>query len=77
MTQMHRSTPKPHFSITHWSRKIGLGPKSSLFVALLAIAAGIATYGSLTGADPYITRVMVIVDLIILILLAAIVSHRI
>ncbi len=77
MTQMHKSTPKPHFSITHWSRKIGLGPKSSLFVALLAIAAGIATYGSLTGADPYVTRVMVIVDLVILILLAAIVSHRI
>ena len=67
---------KPVSMITRWSRKIGLGPKSSLAVALLAITSGIATYGSLTGNDAEITRALVIVDLVILVVLAGIVSQR-
>lgn len=70
------SRQKSRLSPNHWFEKIGLGPKTSFVVALLAIASGIATYGSLTGDDPGITRGLVIVDLIILVLLAGIVSHR-
>ncbi|WP_169545547.1 sensor histidine kinase NtrY-like [Sneathiella aquimaris] len=77
MTQTQQVASKPRFSFTRWSRKIGLGPKTSFVVALLAIASGIATYGSLAGDDVYITRVLVLVDLVILMLLTAIVSHRI
>lgn len=59
-----------------WARKIGLGPKSSFVVAMLSITAGIATYGSLTGNDPQITRYLVIADLILIVLLVAIVLQR-
>ncbi len=67
---------KPGAMITKWSRKIGLGPKSSLAVALLAITSGVATYGSLTGNDPQVTRMLVVLDLVILVILAGIVSQR-
>ncbi len=77
MTQTHQVTSKPRFSITRWSRRLGLGPKTSFFVAMLAVAAGIATYGSLTGDDADITRTLVIIDLVLLVLLAGIVSHRV
>lgn len=72
----HQTLPKPRLSFTHWSRKIGLGPKTSFVVALLAIAGGIATYGSLTGDDAKITRNLLIADIVILVILAGIVSHR-
>jgi len=63
-------------ALMRWARKIGLGPKSSFAVALLAIASGIATYGSLTGDDTQITRILVILDVVLLIILAALVSQR-
>jgi len=71
-----QASPKPGFTITRWSKKIGLGPKTSFVVALLALASGIATYGSLTGDDPYVTKTLIITDLVLLVLLAGIVSHR-
>ncbi len=58
------------------SRKFGLGPKSSLAVALLAIASGIATYGSLTSGDNEITKFLVIADIVLLVVLAGLVSQR-
>ncbi len=77
MTPTHQFTSKPRFSIMRWSRKLGLGPKTSFFVAMLAVASSIATYGSLTGDDADITRTLVVIDLVLLVLLAGIVSHRV
>ncbi|MFB9354846.1 sensor histidine kinase NtrY-like [Sneathiella chinensis] len=73
---MRQTAPKSAFSITRWSRKIGIGPKTSFVVALLAIASGIATYGSLTGDDPFVTRRLLVVDLVILVILTLIICHR-
>lgn len=73
---VQNSSRNSRLSPSHWFKKMGLGPKTSFVVALLAIASGIATYGSLTGDDPNITRGLVIADLIILVLLAGIVCHR-
>ncbi|MEH6405023.1 MAG: PAS domain-containing sensor histidine kinase [Sneathiella sp.] len=75
MSTSHAS-PKTRFTLTRWSKKIGLGPKTSLVAALLAIASGIATYGSLTGDDPNVTKTLVIIDLVLLVVLAGIVCHR-
>ncbi|MCG8492740.1 MAG: hypothetical protein MI743_14055, partial [Sneathiellales bacterium] len=76
MTEAQPVAGKPRFALSRWARKIGLGPKSSFVVAFLAIASGIATYGSLTGDDTNVTRVLVIADLVFLILLGTIVSQR-
>ncbi|WP_159104343.1 sensor histidine kinase NtrY-like [Sneathiella glossodoripedis] len=74
--QTTQAKPATGTTAMRWARKIGLGPKSSFVVAMLSIAAGLATYGSLTGDDPRITRYLVIVDLVLLILLVTIVSQR-
>ncbi|MBE7637325.1 PAS domain-containing protein [Sneathiella sp. P13V-1] len=61
---------------SRWSKRFGLGPKSSLAVALLALASGIATYGSLTVGDNNYTKLLVIADLVFLVILAGLVSQR-
>ncbi|MCF8469022.1 MAG: PAS domain-containing sensor histidine kinase [Sneathiella sp.] len=76
MAELPRADVKSAFSIVRWTRKIGLGPKTSFFVALLAIASGIATYESLTIDNPAYTRVLLIVDVAIVVLLSIIITHR-
>ncbi len=76
VTQTTQTREKPGEGLMRWARKLGLGPKSSFVVAMLSIAAGLATYGSLTGADPQITRYLVIIDLVMIILLVTIVMQR-
>lgn len=71
-----QSNVKRPFSFVRWTRKIGLGPKTSFFVAMLAIASGIATYESLTIENPAYTRVLLIVDVAIVVILAIIITHR-
>ncbi len=76
MTQTTQNTVKAKPVWKTLARKLGLGPKSSFAVAMLSIAAGLATYGSLTGGDPQITRILLIADLILILLLVVIVSQR-
>ncbi|PHQ72185.1 MAG: hypothetical protein COB93_01380, partial [Sneathiella sp.] len=67
---------KSAFLLSRWAKKIGLGPKTSFAVALLAIACGIATYESLTIDNPVYTRGLLIADIVIVAILAAIITHR-
>lgn len=76
MTQTTQNTVKAKPVWKKLARKFGLGPKSSFAVAMLSIAAGLATYGSLTGGDTQITRILLIADLVLIVLLAVIVSQR-
>ena len=76
MVESQQTKGKPSFSFIRWTRKIGLGPKTSFFVAMLAIASGIATYESLTIDNPAYTRVLLIVDIVIVVILAVIITHR-
>ncbi|WP_169569151.1 sensor histidine kinase NtrY-like [Sneathiella limimaris] len=74
--QTHQNSQKSPTAILRWARKIGLGPKSSFAIALLSFAAGLATYGSLTGDDIRITRLLVIADLILIGIMALIIAQR-
>jgi two-component system, NtrC family, nitrogen regulation sensor histidine kinase NtrY len=76
MTNMQEKLISQKWMLSQWTKKLGLGPKSSFVVAMLAMAAGIATYGSLTSGDVKITRILVIVDLVILAILAGVVTQR-
>lgn len=74
--QVHMQNKKPGFLFSRWAQKIGLGPKTSFVVALLAVACGIATYESLTIENPLYTRILLIADIAIVAILAAIITHR-
>ncbi|MEH6524902.1 MAG: PAS domain-containing sensor histidine kinase [Sneathiella sp.] len=76
MTQTQQVDKKSDFALLRWAKKIGLGPKTSFFVAMLAIASGIATYESLTIENPVYTRLLLIVDIVIVVLLAIVICHR-
>lgn len=76
MAESQQAARKPGMPFARWAKKIGLGPKTSFFVAMLAIASGIATYESLTVDNPAYTRILLIVDVIIAIILIGIISHR-
>ncbi|MDF2368734.1 PAS domain-containing sensor histidine kinase [Sneathiella sp.] len=76
MADSRQNNVKQSFSFVRWTRKIGLGPKTSFFVAMLAIASGIATYESLTIENPAYTRILLIVDVAIVVILAIIITHR-
>ncbi|MEH6546152.1 MAG: PAS domain-containing sensor histidine kinase [Sneathiella sp.] len=76
MTQTQQVDKKSDFPLLRWAKKIGLGPKTSFFVAMLAIASGIATYESLTIENPVYTRLLLIVDIVIVVLLAIVICHR-
>src|SRR5690606_16855174 len=76
MAKQQQESVKQPFSFVRWTRKIGLGPKTSFFVAMLAILSGIATYKSLTIDNPAYTRVLLIADVVIVVILAVIITHR-
>tara|TARA_R100000005_G_scaffold95553_2_gene77458 strand:- start:6063 stop:8276 length:2214 start_codon:yes stop_codon:yes gene_type:complete len=76
MAGQQQGSAKPPFSLIRWTRKIGLGPKTSFFVAMLAILSGIATYKSLTIDNPTYTRILLIADVVIVVILAVIITHR-
>src|SRR5579872_2903102 len=64
-----------------WAGRIGLGRKMAVALAVAAIASGIATYLSLTGAPPFGPRPVVVLsllnlDLVLLLALAALVAKR-
>lgn len=77
MAESQHNNVKQSFSFVRWTKKIGLGPKTSFFVAMLAIASGIATYESLTIDNPAYTRALLIADVVIVVILAAIITHRV
>ena len=67
--------------LLHWSRQVGLARKLALLLALAAMASGIATYLSLTGAKPLVphpdlVRVLLLADLVLVLLLLAVVVRR-
>lgn len=76
MAESQQNNVKQPFSFVRWTRKIGLGPKTSFFVAMLAVASGIATYESLTIENPAYTRILLIIDVSIVVILAIIITHR-
>ncbi|USG59574.1 PAS domain-containing sensor histidine kinase [Sneathiella marina] len=76
MTQTQQVKMKSGFPLLRWASKIGLGPKTSFFVAMLAIASGIATYQSLTIENPVYTRLLLIADIVFVVLLAVVICHR-
>ncbi len=64
-----------------WAARFGLARKLAIALTLVAVAAGIATYGALTGEDfapdPRTILLLLNFDLIILLLLFAVVARRI
>jgi two-component system, NtrC family, nitrogen regulation sensor histidine kinase NtrY len=76
VTDTQQVKVKSGFPLLRWAKKIGLGPKTSFFVAMLAIASGIATYESLTIDNPAYTRLLLIADVVIVVLLAIVICHR-
>ena len=65
-----------------WGRRRGIASKLAVALALAAVASGIATYLSLSpstggGTDhPWLTRVLLLIDLVLLLLLMAVVARR-
>src|ERR1700758_5869595 len=64
-----------------WARGIALSRKMAIALASAALASGIATYLALTGAPPFGPRPAVVLsllnlDLVLLLLLAALVAKR-
>lgn len=76
MAESQQAKRKSGFPVGRWAKKIGLGPKTSFTVAMLAIASGIATYESLTIDNPAYTRILLIIDVSIVIILTSIITHR-
>src|SRR6266853_3849664 len=64
-----------------WAVRIGLGRKMAIALAAAALASGIATYLALTGAPPFgprpdIVLLLLNLDLVLLLALAAVVAKR-
>jgi two-component system nitrogen regulation sensor histidine kinase NtrY len=65
-----------------WASSVGLARKLAFALFVAGVAAGIATYVALTGSppfgrDPRTVRILLVVDLVLLLLLAIVVAHRI
>src|SRR5438045_9651575 len=64
-----------------WAGRIGLGRKMAIVLAAAALASGIATYLALTGAPPFgprpeVVLLLLTLDLVLLLALAALVVKR-
>jgi len=81
---MTKITQNPEISSpirwTDWLRPANLGRRVAMVVATLSVAAGIATYATLTGSvltpDPTTVRTLLLIDLVLLLSLGAIVGGR-
>jgi len=67
--------------VLRWSGRVGLGRKATVVLAVAALASGVATYAAMTGAPPFGRNggnvlLLLNIDLILLLLLAAIVAKR-
>jgi two-component system, NtrC family, nitrogen regulation sensor histidine kinase NtrY len=67
--------------ILRWSGRVGLGRKATVVLAIAALASGVATYAAMTGAPPFGPNggnvlLLLNIDLVLLLLLAAIVAKR-
>ena len=67
--------------LMRWGRRVRLGRRAAIVLAVLSVVSGIATYVVLTGTslwqpDPSLVRALLLADLMLLLSLGAIVSHR-
>jgi two-component system nitrogen regulation sensor histidine kinase NtrY len=67
--------------LNRWARRVGLGGKLAIALAVAALAAGLTTYGALTGSAPFRSEpgtilILLNVDLVLLLILAAVVARR-
>jgi len=67
--------------VLRWSGRIGLGRKATVVLAVAALASGVATYAAMTGAPPFgpsggNVLLLLNIDLVLLLLLAAIVAKQ-
>jgi two-component system nitrogen regulation sensor histidine kinase NtrY len=67
--------------VLRWSGRVGLGRKATVVLAVAALASGVATYAAMTGAPPFGPNggnvlLLLNIDLVLLLLLAAIVAKR-
>jgi len=67
--------------VLRWSGRVGLGRKATVVLAIAALASGVATYAAMTGAPPFGPNggnvlLLLNIDLVLLLLLAAIVAKR-
>ncbi|WP_247877916.1 PAS domain-containing sensor histidine kinase [Azospirillum sp. TSO22-1] len=85
--QMHDKTadrPSTFWpQLSRWASRVGLAKRLAVALSLAAIAAGFATYGALTetaafgGSNPRTVTLLLILDMVLLLLLAALVARRI
>ncbi len=71
----------PAVGLREWARRWGLARKLAVALALAAVAAGIATYATLSGNPPYgpeprTVRVILLIDLVLLLSFGAVVARR-
>ena len=71
----------PYARFMRWARRVGLSRKLAIGLALAAVAAGVATYGSLSGnplrgPEPRTVFILLLVDLVLLLSLGALVARR-
>ncbi len=71
----------PYARFMRWARRVGLSRKLAIGLALAAVAAGVATYGSLSGSplrgpEPRTVFILLLVDLVLLLSLGALVARR-
>jgi two-component system nitrogen regulation sensor histidine kinase NtrY len=67
--------------VLRWSGRVGLGRKATVVLAVAALASGVATYAAMTGAPPFGPNggnvlLLLNIDLVLLLLLAAIVAKQ-
>src|SRR5690242_19501399 len=67
--------------ILNWAARIRLGRKATIVLAALALASGIATYAAMTGAAPFgpspqAVLLLLNINLVLLLVLAAVVARR-
>ena len=72
---------QPDARFMRWARRVGLRRKLSIGLAVAAVGAGAATYGSLSGNPPFgpaprTVFVLLLVDLVLLLSLGALVARR-
>ncbi len=71
----------PFSRLLSWTRQYGVGRKVAIALMVCALIAGITTYTALTGAgpfgpDPVTVRILFLVDLVLLLLIAAFIARR-
>ena len=67
--------------LNRWAQRVGLGGKLAIALTVAAIAAGLTTYAALTGSAPFESGpgtilILLNVDLVLLLMLAAVVARR-